>query len=238
MLLGYTRVSTTEQAADDKGSLEQQERIIRGYAMAKGFKQFDTAIYSDPGVSASMPLTKRPAGGEMFRAAKAGDTIIAAKLDRIFRSSSDALNMIEIFNEKKIKLVLFDLGTEPVAESGIAQFIFTILAAVATLERTMIKERCVNGKKAKIVKGGHVGGSAPYGFRIVGTGRNARLEENPDEQKVIARVKSIHHDNIGFPLRATVAILTEEGMRSRTGRVFDPTQINRILNAEPKHAVH
>ena len=38
MLLGYARVSTGEQAAEDKSSLETQEKIIRGYAMAKGFK--------------------------------------------------------------------------------------------------------------------------------------------------------------------------------------------------------
>ncbi len=97
MLLGYVRVSTAEQAADDRSSLENQEKIIRGFAMAKGFSQFDTSVYSDPGVSASIPLRQRPAGKELLETAKAGDTIIASKLDRMFRSASDALSMLEVF---------------------------------------------------------------------------------------------------------------------------------------------
>ena len=149
MLLGYARVSTAEQAADDRSSLENQEKIIRGYAMAMGVNQFDTAIYTDPGVSASIPLRNRPSGGRLLSDAKKGDTIIASKLDRMFRSASDALNMVEIFKEKNINIVLFDLGSEPINSSGIAQFFFTVIAAVAQLERTMIKERCNNGKKAK-----------------------------------------------------------------------------------------
>ena len=149
MLLGYIRVSTAEQATDDRSSLENQEKIIRGFAMAKGFNQFDTSIYSDPGVSASIPLRNRPAGKELLETAKAGDTIIASTMDRMFRSAGDATNMIEIFREKKIDLVLFNMGSEPVGTSAVGQFIFTALAAVAQLERTLIKERMTSGKKRK-----------------------------------------------------------------------------------------
>ena len=226
MLLGYSRVSTTEQAADDRSSLENQEKIIRGFAMAKGFSQFDVAIYTDPGVSASIPLRNRPAGGRLLEDAKAGDTVIASKLDRMFRSASDALNMSEIFKEKKINLVLFDLGTEPVNTSGMAQFIFTILSAVAQLERTMIKERCVGGKRIKKSRQGHIGGAAPFGYRVVGRGRDARLEEIAEEQKVLAAVRERAH----LGIREMTRQLNAEGLRSRNGREFVPMQVSRIMN--------
>lgn len=228
MLLGYARVSTAEQAADDRSSLESQEKIIRGYAMAKGFNQFDTSVYTDPGVSASIPLRKRPAGAQLLEDAKAGDTIIASKLDRMFRSASDALNMVEIFKEKKINLVLFDLGSEPINSSGLAQFFFTIIAAVAQLERTMIKERMVNGKKAKKEKGGHIGGLVPYGFKKVGIGRAASLEPNPDEQAVIAKIRDLR-SRASMSIADTTRLLTEEGARARNGKPFYPMQVLRII---------
>lgn len=230
MLLGYVRVSSAEQAADDRSSLENQEKIIRGYAMAKGFTQFDTAVYSDPGVSASIPLRQRPSGQRLLEDVKKGDTIIASKLDRMFRSASDALNMAEIFKEKGINLVLFDLGTDPVNSNGIAQFFFTIIAAVAQLERTMIRERLENGKKAKKAKQGHIGGLAPYGFRIIGKARLARLEPVPEEQLILERVRGMLQE-CEYPSIASVTrILEEEGVRSRTGKPLFKMQVSRIID--------
>jgi DNA invertase Pin-like site-specific DNA recombinase len=229
MLLGYARVSTAEQAADDRSSLETQEKIIRGYAMAKGFNQFDTAIYTDPGVSASIPLRNRPDGKRLLEDAKKGDTIIASKLDRMFRSASDALNMVEIFKEKGIDLVLFDLGSEPVNGSGISQFFFTIIAAVAQLERTMIRERMTSGKKAKKAKGGHIGGKTPYGFRVVGSGREARLEAVKEEQNVIDVVKELLVDRPYLPVSYTARHLDELGLKSRSGKPFFKMQVSRIM---------
>ena len=236
MLLGYARVSTSEQASDDRSSLESQEKIIRGYAMAKGFNQFDTSVYTDPGVSASIPLRKRPAGSRLLEDAKAGDTIIASKLDRMFRSASDALNMVDIFKEKKINLVLFDLGSEPINSSGLAQFFFTIIAAVAQLERTMIRERMSGGKKAKKEKGGHIGGLVPYGFQKVGVGRAASLVPVAEEQEVIAKIRDLRSRS-SMSIADTTRLLTEEGARARNGKPFYPMQVLRIIeqvrSAEP-----
>ena len=228
MLLGYARVSTTEQASEDRSSLENQEKIIRGYAMAKGFTQFETSVYTDPGVSASIPLRKRPSGSRLLDDAKAGDVIIASKLDRMFRSASDALNMIEIFKEKNIKLVLFDLGSEPVAESAMAQCFFTISAAFAQLERTIIKERMLGGKKAKVARGGHVGGDAKYGYRVI-------LEPDEAEQQVIARVRSYLQERAEISIGETCRRLTEEGAQARNGKPFFKMQVSRIMEMARKH---
>ena len=229
MLLIYSRVSLIEQAGEGKTSLAEQERIGRGFAMAKGFAQFDTAVYTDAGVSASIPLRERPSGKELLEVAKRGDFIFAAKLDRMFRSASDALNMAEIFKEKGINLVLFDLGSDPINGSGISQFFFTIIAAVAQLERTMIRERMTSGKKAKKAKGGHIGGKTPYGYRVIGHGRDARLEMAEEEQKVIEQVRAWKKEHEILGVAATTRLLTEQGMLARNGKPFHQMQVSRII---------
>lgn len=226
MLLIYTRVSLIEQASEGKTSLETQERIGQGYAMAKGFSKFDVAVYSDAGVSATIPLRKRPSGKELLEVAKKGDFVFAAKLDRMFRSASDALNMAEIFKEKGINLVLFDLGSDPVNGSGISQFFFTVIAAVAQLERTMIRERMLSGKKAKKANGGHIGGKTPYGYKVVGKAREAVLVPVEEEQKVIAAVRQRLAEQA--TIAETERYLNEQGYVSRSGKPFFTMQVCRI----------
>lgn len=229
MLLIYNRVSLIEQAGEGKTSLEEQERIGRGFAMAKGFAQFDVAVYTDAGVSATIPLRKRPSGARLLEDVKAGDFIFAAKLDRMFRSASDALNMSEIFKEKNINLVLFDLGSDPVNGSGISQFFFTVIAAVAQLERTMIRERLLSGKKAKKANGGHIGGKTPYGFQVIGKGREARLEPVAEEQKVIGKVRELIVDRPYLSGTYLAQQLANEGLVTRNGKPFHPMQAQRIM---------
>jgi len=85
---GYSLVSTAEQAADDRSSLAEQERRIAGAAMMLEGKigEATPQIVSGEGVSASVPLKKRKNGGQLFARLQAGDYLIAAKLDRLFRS--------------------------------------------------------------------------------------------------------------------------------------------------------
>jgi DNA invertase Pin-like site-specific DNA recombinase len=159
-----------------------------------------------------------------------GDTIVAAKLDRMFRSASDAINMVEIFREKGIKLVLFDLGSEPVAESALGQCFFTITAAIAQMERTIIRERMTSGKKAKKANGGHIGGKTPYGYRKVGIGRQARLEAKEDEQKVIGAIRELFIDRPCVPVSLAAQRLGELGLnKARNGKPFFPQQLSRII---------
>ena len=44
MILGYCRVQTQDQAADNRTSLDEQERIIRGVAMIRGVDKMDVSL--------------------------------------------------------------------------------------------------------------------------------------------------------------------------------------------------
>jgi putative DNA-invertase from lambdoid prophage Rac len=87
----YARVSTVRQA-DEGESLEVQERTIAGYALMHGTKA--DQVFVERGVSGSKPLSDRPQGGALLAAMQPGDTIITPKLDRMFRSTLDALNVL------------------------------------------------------------------------------------------------------------------------------------------------
>ena len=91
MIFSYARVSTTEQAADGTTSIAEQHRKNRALATMRGVSADNIAEFTDAGVSGSIALSERPSGKEMLDAAKKGDVIVASKMDRLFRSASDAL---------------------------------------------------------------------------------------------------------------------------------------------------
>lgn len=228
MILGYARVSTIDQAEEDRTSLPEQENVIHGYALTQGVDRFGVQIYSDAGVSARTPLRERPQGIRLLEDAAAGDTIVASKMDRIFRSARDALEMVDYFRHKGIHLVLFDIGVAPVtSDEGTSRLFFTMLAAFAEFERTRIRERMLQGKGAKAKKGGHIGGEAPYGWRIEGEGRAAKLVAHPEEQRVISIVRH-QIANPQFTHMRMVHDLNGRGLRNRTGKPFACYQVQRI----------
>lgn len=227
MILGYCRVSTAEQAQDDRTSMPEQENVIYGYAMTQGIDRFGVSIYADAGVSARIHLEDRPQGARLLKDARAGDTVIASKMDRIFRSARDALETVDHFMQNKINLVLFDMGIQPVTGEGMSRMFFTMVAAFAEFERARIRERMIQGKAAKVKKGGHIGGEPPYGFRVEGEGRSAVLVEDEREQEIINAIRDEVH--VPFFSNAQMARkLNERGLRNRVGKPFYPFQVQRI----------
>ena len=220
----YRRVSTSDQASDDRSSLSDQDRCCRGAAMILGTEA--PQDWCDPGVSVSTPLSERAAGGHMLRVLRPGDTVIAAKLDRMFRSASDALATAESFQERGIHLVLLDCGAEPVT-NGAAKLFFSILAAVAEFEKGRTLERMADGRRGKRARGGHIGGEAPYGSRILGAGREAILVDEPNEQACITKARALREE--GMSLTAIGRELEREGYWPRSGRAWDAQQIRRMM---------
>lgn len=228
MILGYCRVSSLDQAGPDKTSMESQETTIHGFVQMRGYTKFDVQIFRDAGVSGAMKFKSRPGGDDLMKLVKPGDTVVASKLDRMFRSSVDALTVAEEFKAAGIHLVLLDLGTEPITGGGVAHFVFTMLAAVANMERERIKERCGEGRRAKKAKGGAIA-HAPFGYRKIGERGAARLERDSREQEIITIAKSFEKT---MTLRGISAELASRGYLSRTGKPFAPFAVSNILEQE------
>lgn len=200
----YTRVSTTDQI--DGTSLDEQARKAQGAAMMGGAEV--TATFTDAGISGSIALADRPEGRKLCAALVAGDYVIASKIDRLFRSASDALVTAKDWKERGILLIIAEFGPDPVTENGTSKLLFGILAMTAEFERELIRSRMSDGRAAKQAKGGHIGGSAPFGYRKVGAGRGAYLEPVPAEQDAIARMVMLKAE--GASLRAIAAQIKEE----------------------------
>jgi putative DNA-invertase from lambdoid prophage Rac len=77
---GYVRVSTLKQS-DEGESLEVQERQIRGYAAMHALRIDEIIV--ERGVSGSVPVQERKAGGPLFAKLERGDIVVSAKLDRM-----------------------------------------------------------------------------------------------------------------------------------------------------------
>jgi putative DNA-invertase from lambdoid prophage Rac len=228
MFLGYCRVSTAEQAREDRSSLDSQQAQIAVVAKAKGYRQFDVAMFVDADVSGSVPLGRRPAGSKLLASVGEGDVVCGTKLDRLFRNALDALIVKDQIREKGAHLVMLDFGTDPITGTGMAAAQFGIMAVIAEWERSRIAERITEGKRGKFARGGHIGGEAPYGYRIEGSGREARLVAEEGEAGIVQVVRemSAQHYRPGAIRRA----LRDRGYRTRTGKLFQEVQVRRMMS--------
>jgi len=194
MIYGYARVSTVEQTAGS--SLDEQQTRIKGVAMMRGAEVAE--MFVDGGVSGAVPLRDRPAGQRLMDTLESGDVLISAKLDRLFRSASDALTQAELFKAQGVDMIIADMGADPVTQNGASRMFFGMMACVAEFERSRIKERQQEGQKSKKSRNGYIGGRRPYGFQIVGTGRDAVLIEDAREQAAIREIHALRATGAGF----------------------------------------
>ena len=184
---GYTRVSTRQQAEAGE-SLDVQQRQIAGHAMVLGLTVDRT--FTEGGVSGSVPLSQRPEGAALLAILKAGDVVIAAKLDRAFRDAGDALDTMKTLKARGVALHLIDLGGD-VTGNGISKLVFTILAAVAEQERDRTRERINQVKQDQRSRGRYLGGKVPFGYTVewdapvLGKKPGGTLVEVPEQQAAI-----------------------------------------------------
>jgi len=205
---GYSRVSTQRQS-DEGESLDVQERQITGYALMQGLTV--DRMFIERGVSGSTPLSDRPQGAALLAMLKPGDVVLTARLDRMFRSALNALDVLATLKARHVSLHMLDLGGD-VTGNGISKLVFTILSAVAEAERDRIRERVSQVKADQRTRGRYLGGKVPFGFRV---GDDGGLVPCPTQQAAIQTVRRLHADSV--PLRAILATLQAEGHRLSLG---------------------
>ena len=191
----YLRVSTNKQADSGIG-IDVQRRMIAGYLLMHGMTL--DGEYVETSVSGSVPFIERPMGGALYGCAKLGDVVVAAKLDRMFRSASDALAVLEGIKRRGVALHLLDLGGDLM--NGMGKFMFTILAAVAEQERDRIRERILGAQAELTAKGAYAGGWAPYGFRLAPAADEVGkvLVAEPEEQEAIVEILRLRKEGLSL----------------------------------------
>ena len=134
MLVGYARVST-----DDQNLNLQREAINQA-----GCEQ----IFED---QLSGAKAERPGLHQALQYARAGDTIVVWRLDRLSRSLKDLIEMVTLLESKGIGLKSLQEAIDTSSSSG--KLIFHIFGALAEFERNLIRERTQAGLQAARARG-------------------------------------------------------------------------------------
>ena len=206
----YRRVSTDEQAASGLG-LEAQYDACENHAATRGWHP--VAVFTDAGVSGSVPLAARPAGAQAVEMAKAlGAILLVAKMDRLGRDAVDRLTTLRSAADEGWRIEAPDMGgIDSATPEG--KLVHGMMASVAEYERELSRARTRAALRAKLRRGERVG-RAP--------------EVDP---AAIARAREMRE--AGMPYQAIADALLEEGFTPPRSARWNRNTIRHMVTGEP-----
>jgi DNA invertase Pin-like site-specific DNA recombinase len=145
----YARVSTSNNGQDPR----VQTREIREYCERRGWQI--AGEYVDAGISGAKD--SRPELNKLMADAhrRRFDAVVVWKFDRFARSVSHLLRALENFNALGVGFVSLSEQIDTSTPTG--KMVFTVLGAVAELERSLIAERVRAGLRNAKAKGTRLG---------------------------------------------------------------------------------
>jgi len=183
----YARVSTKDQ------SCEFQVRDLRAYCSARGFDL--VREYVDVGQSGARD--SRPELNILMDDARKRqfDAIVAWRFDRFARSTKHLLSALEEFRSLGIRFISYQENIDTTSPLG--QALFTIVSAVAQLERDLIRERVNAGIRHARACGKQLGRPR----RIVNRDELVRLRVEGASIQQIAEKLSVGYGTVRLRLR-------------------------------------
>jgi DNA invertase Pin-like site-specific DNA recombinase len=139
-LIGYARVSTAEQSLD-----LQTDALARA-----GVEPDNLHVEKVSGVA-----SKRQGLDAALMDARAGDTFVVWKLDRVARSLRDLLDRIETLERRGVRFRSLTENIDTQTASG--RLLVSVIGALAQFERDLIVERTKAGVRAYRDRGGKLG---------------------------------------------------------------------------------
>jgi site-specific DNA recombinase len=218
--IGYIRVSTEDQAKEGV-SLDNQKSKIEAYCLLKDLELRE--VIEDAGISAKN--LRRPGVQRVLKLARRRevDAVVVYKLDRIFRSTVDALETTKAFDKWGVSFHSIEETLD--TRSAMGRFFFTLTAALAEMERRLIGERTKAALCHKRSRNEKTGGDIPFGYELTPQGL---LRRNDEEQRVIRTIKRLHGE--GFSLRRICSELEREGCTTKRGNLhWHPETIAHII---------
>ena len=214
----YAIVSTREQVLGY--SLDEQKRRCREYLKTLGVRYYK--IYVDNGHSGK--TLDRPAMQRLIDDIIAGKVshVVIWKLDRLSRSLTDSLLLVEELNKADIAVVSVteDIDTT----TTIGKIVISVLSGFSQIELEKISERVKMGLEARIREGKWHGG-APYGYDY--DRESGQLVMNPEESKVVKMIykKYLEFQSLGKVRR----YLIKQKIPTRFGNGWCNNTIGTIL---------
>ena len=226
-VVAYVRVSTDNQAKEDKFGIDEQKEIIMDYCSKNNMQisewyidnisgavevrpQFDEILY---GTTKESAVTNPPV-----------ESVVVAKSDRIARDIKLYFYYMMLLEKKNISLIS---ATEEVVndDTGLGNVYKSLMLFVAEQERKNITKRTSGGRRQKAKKGGYSGGAVPFGYKVVDG--NMVVDENQREH-IITIFEMREKD--GATMQQITNEMNELGVLSNRGKKFNTSTVQTILN--------
>lgn len=145
----YSRVSVSGGTQ----TCDNQLRDLRDYCRARGWDQ--VTEYVDEGISGTKE--RRPALDRLMVEVKAKrvDVVVVAAFDRFGRSVRHLVETLDLFRHLNVEFI--SVREQIDTGSSLGQAVFTIIAAIAQLERSLIVERVKAGLRRAKAEGKRLG---------------------------------------------------------------------------------
>lgn len=139
MIIGYARVSSLDQ------NLDRQIETLERYGCEHIIKEKKSGVLV------------RDEFEKLLMHLRFKDKLVVTELSRLSRNVFDFQRILMILKEKEVALISIKEGIDTSSNSIYADFMLNIVAALADLERSLIKERQMEGiiqaKKRGVYKG-------------------------------------------------------------------------------------
>jgi len=146
MIYGYARVSTKKQLEGNGLKVQEKELLAAGA---------DTVV-KEQYTGTTM---QRPKLDVLLEQLVAGDTLMAAKLDRIARTAAEGADVIRRLQERGVTVHILNIGILDSSTTG--RLMMNVLLAFAEFERDMIVERTQAGREIARTHAGYREGRRP-----------------------------------------------------------------------------
>ena len=156
--------------------------------------------------------------------------VIVYKLDRMSRSLSDFMNILQEFKENKVEFVSSQEAFDTSSPYG--DLIVKILMVFAEFERTSIINRVSQAYLHRSEMGFYMGGRRPYGFQLVPTVihnvKTKKLDPIPSEAEQVRYLFEVYAQE-SVSLRRLVDIMNAEGKQPLDGSHWTTAKLSTLL---------
>jgi site-specific DNA recombinase len=220
----YCRKSSEEGLTQQFNSLDAQYEACLSYIQSQrheGWISVDDR-FDDGGFSGG--ALDRPALQRLLRDIKAGkiDTVVCYKIDRLSRSLSDFVRMVDLFDRHQVSFISITQQFNTTTSMG--RLTLNILLSFGQFERELASERIRDKFLASRKRGLWMGGHAPLGYRA----RERKLVVNEAEAVLIRHIFD-RFLQVGSATKL-VQELNAAGYRTRRGKPFDKTVLYKLLH--------
>ena len=184
-IIGYARVQHLDQ------SLDRQLDELRAHGCERVFAE----------AASGKRGAHRPQWEACLAHLRAGDTLVVVELSRLGRNTGDLGRLLDDLEQRGVGLTILNLGIDTKTAAG--RLIFTMVGAVAAMERELLIERTQSGLAAARARG-----------RVGGRRRSFSAEQEREAQRL-------------YELRQLTAEQIAKAVGASTSTVYRYLQVDR-----------